>query len=464
MCKVTVYIPTHNYGRFVAQAVESVRKQTLEDWELIIINDGSTDETAEVLAPYEDHPRIRVIHQQNQGLAVTNNIALRLGRGEYIMRLDGDDYLDENLLLVLSNVLDTKPDIGLVYPDYYLVSADGEIIEQVRRKKIDEEVFLLDLPAHGACTMFRRDLLVEIGGYLEDFACQDGYELWLRFIRRHKPFNVNLPLFYYRQHAASLTRDQAKILETRRRIKEKFARECADRPRPTVLGVVLAGGAGACPEMHPLRPLAGQPMLAYTLSEACAAGLDRIVLSSDDPAILTLAEDFPPVEPLRRGEGRAAGNQAGALVRAVLQQLKKNEPGYRPDLAAVLYANTPLRKAQHISKAIDTYMIFDVDTVISIVEELAPCYQHRQFGLTPLNDPAGSVRLERRAIYKENGAIYLTGYDDALEGNLLGKRVGHITMLPAESVKINTPFDFWMVEQILLQKQREKNREGEPNA
>ncbi|MCP4374811.1 MAG: hypothetical protein GY794_01320, partial [bacterium] len=124
---------------------------------------------------------------------------------------------------------------------------------------------------------------------------------------------------------------------------------------------------------------------------------------------------------------------------------------YRPDVVAVLYANTPLRKAYHIDKAVNTMMIFDVDSVISIQEELAPCYQHRQFGLTPINDVSGSLRIERKAIYKDNGAVYLTKTETIESLSLLGKTVGHITMLPEESIKINSSFDFWLVQRIMEQ-------------
>ena len=129
-------------------------------------------------------------------MAVTNNVAIRLARGGYIMRLDADDFLDENCLGLLSNVLDTKPEVGLVYPDYYHVDEDGEVIELVRRKKIGEEVELLDLPAHGACTMIRRDVLLRLGSYSEKFSCQDGYDIWLKMVHSCHPYNVNLPLFY----------------------------------------------------------------------------------------------------------------------------------------------------------------------------------------------------------------------------------------------------------------------------
>ncbi len=224
MPRVTVYIPTHNYGRYLSQAIDSVIKQKFDGWELIVIDDGSTDNTADILKKFDGHPKIRILRQDRKGLTITNNIALRLSRGKYIMRLDADDYLDENALLVLSNILDTHPGVGLVYPDYYRVDVAGEIIDLERRKKIGEEVALLDLPAHGACTMIRKSCLMELGGYNEALPCQDGYDLWIRFINRFKPYNVNIPLFYYRQHSVSLTQDKRKILLARHRAKRDFVK------------------------------------------------------------------------------------------------------------------------------------------------------------------------------------------------------------------------------------------------
>ena len=99
--KTTVYITAYNYGKFIEKAIQSVLKQSTDDWELIIINDGSTDNTCDILKRYETHPKVRVVEQENKGLSVSNNIALRISNGEYLMRLDADDYLDENALLVL---------------------------------------------------------------------------------------------------------------------------------------------------------------------------------------------------------------------------------------------------------------------------------------------------------------------------------------------------------------------------
>lgn len=465
MAKVTVYIPTYNYAKYIANAIESVLYQTMQDWELIVINDGSTDNTNEILKKYENDARIRIIDQANKGLNITNNIALRLAEGKYIMRLDGDDYLDENILLILSNILDKKVDIGLVYPDYYQINENGEILEIVRRKKIEQEVKLLDLPAHGACTMFRRDLLLELGGYIEDFSCQDGYELWLRFVQKYKPFNVNLPLFYYRQHGKSLTRDQAKILNTRRQIKSKFVDKHFKGEKPKVLGVILAIGSPICPEMNPFIDIAGKPLIWYTLTEALKSkALDKIVISSENDKVLDYSKQFTGVLPLKRPKEYAkATTKTSNILTQIISEMKSLH-NYEPQVVAALYINTPLRKAYHIDKAVNTMMIFNVDSVISIQEELAPCYHHQEFGLTPINDVSSSIRIERKSIYKGNGAIYLGRVDSIKSERLLGKKVGHITMLPEESVKINGAFDLWLARKIMNERKDNSEKTIEARA
>src|SRR3990172_9559662 len=121
---VTVYILAFNFEKYIKKAIESAMGQTYKNWELIIINDGSTDGTSKIIDTYEPYEKITVVHQDNKGLTVSCNIALRLSRGKYIVRLDGDDYLDENALLVMVNHMEQHQDIGLVYPDYYLIDEE----------------------------------------------------------------------------------------------------------------------------------------------------------------------------------------------------------------------------------------------------------------------------------------------------------------------------------------------------
>ena len=218
---ITVYIANYNYGRFIKKAINSVLNQTFKNFELIIIDDGSKDKSKKIIKEFQKKKNIKIIFQKNKGLIVSNNIALRLSKAKYIMRLDSDDWLDPHALELMSNILERNKKIGLVFPDYYEVDRNSKIIEQVRRHNF-KKVKLLDQPAHGACTMIRKQNLIDIGGYDEEFNCQDGYYLWLRFTKKYLIRNVNLPLFYYRQHQGSLSQNSKQILFNRSKIIQKF--------------------------------------------------------------------------------------------------------------------------------------------------------------------------------------------------------------------------------------------------
>lgn len=449
MPKVTVYIPAYNYGRFLDAAIRSVLKQTMDDWELIVIDDGSTDNTPEILKPYRTHPKIRIFEQENKGLNITNNIALRIAEGEYLMRLDADDFLDENILLILSHVLNAKPGVGLVYPDYYHVDEDGEVTEIVRRQKIGEEVDLLDIPAHGACTMIRKEVLPEIGGYFEEFDRQDGWGMWLKFIERHHPYNVNLPLFYYRRHGEGLSKSQGLLLETRCKIKRRVVEEMNLPRKPRVLALVPVVVDAGFELENPFTQFMGKPLLGRTLEqimEACS--VDRTVVSSNDKDVLAYAERFEGVDGLLRPQ--APAKRTAMMEDTALHVLRTlEERGYVPDAVCVCSVDTPFRGGRHIDEAVDTMTIFDVDSVISITEDTSFFYHHGKKGLTPVNGSLQrTLRLERKALFRENGAIYLNRSDTILAGKFLGERIGHITMLPEESVRINSEYGFWLAEKI----------------
>jgi len=222
---ITVYITNFNYGKFIEQAIESVLDQTEKSFELIIIDDGSTDNSKEIIEKYKDVDNVRIVYQKNKGLNVTNNIALRAARGKYIIRLDADDYFVPNALELLLDKHENDNELGMVFPDYFIVDAQGEVLERQKRHDFDNEVSLFDQAAHGACTMIRVAFLKEVGGYDESFSCQDGYELWVKFTSQFKVTNINEPLFNYRKHGKNLTSNEDRILDTRATINSKYVKK-----------------------------------------------------------------------------------------------------------------------------------------------------------------------------------------------------------------------------------------------
>ena len=452
--KVTVYIPCHNYGRFLAQAVESVLEQSYEDWELIVIDDGSVDETAEIADRYATlHPdRIRILrHAPARGLQACANLALEAARGDYIMRLDADDYLDESAVLVLATYLDSHPDVALVYPDYTYVDEQGEILGVENRKKIGEEARLLDLPAHGACTMVRKRVLKSVGGYNENYDAQDGHELWLKVVHRFQVANVSTPLFYYRRHGDSVSRDQKRILAARERINRDLVERNSGKVKPRIVAVVPAKNTYEHLLNIVLTELAGCPLIDYTLDAARQVeGIETVYVATDDARVIDYCQEFTDViavmRPMKLSREQVTLSQV--LHHAVLQL--ENDCDIYPDILVLLSVHSPLRKPEHIRKAIDTLLLYNTDSVISVYEDYDLHFIHGRNGLEPLNrGMLRRVRLEREALYVDNGAIRVLWRDVVTETDLFGRKVGHIAMLLEESFQIKSPFDVWMIEQII---------------
>ena len=160
---VTVYITNHNYGGYIKESIESVLNQSFKNFELIIIDDGSKDNSKDIIQLYESNSKVKIIYQKNKGLTISNNIALKLSRGKYIIRLDADDFFHKDALKNLLSGFESEH-IGMVFGDWYEIDKIGDIIERKKRHNFKKDVTLYDQPAHGACTMFRKSFLNKING------------------------------------------------------------------------------------------------------------------------------------------------------------------------------------------------------------------------------------------------------------------------------------------------------------
>ena len=127
--KVSVYMPAYNCGKYIVAAVNSVLAQTFQDWELCICDDGSTDDTPNVLERhFKNEPRVRWCRQTNQGISAASNAAIQMTRGQYIAQLDSDDRFRETALAELVAFMEQQPEYGLVYSGFAMIDEANEII------------------------------------------------------------------------------------------------------------------------------------------------------------------------------------------------------------------------------------------------------------------------------------------------------------------------------------------------
>lgn len=436
---VTVYITNYNYGRYVETAIRSVLGQTFGDYELLVIDDGSTDGSRDVILGFEAHPRVRLIFQDNLGLNRTNNVALRAARGKYIMRLDADDYLDPNALLVLTSEMERDDSIAMVFPDFYYIDAAGTITGQERRHDFAKDVSLFDRPANGACTMFRVQALRSVSGYSELYECQDGYDIWLKLLGRYRIRNVNLPLFYYRRHSANLTGRDRLILDTRAEIKRAHA-AALGRPPLRALAVIAERGRRGDPASQALSPFGDRVVIDWTIDAALAvAAIERIVVSTPDEEIIdhVTARYGGRVDVQRRDIGLAVENVS--VDRTIEQAIAVGDPERRLDAYVALFAPFPLRSATTIETALNTMRIFDVDSVVGVVPESDIFFRHTGHGLELVGDSCqfDSLRLERDFVYRMSGGLQVVSAAFYRKHRQrMGGRIGHVVLDELASTRV----------------------------
>ena len=451
MKKVSIYTPTYNCAKYVEQAVDSVLKQTYQDFELIVVDDASTDSTWQILQKYKGNPKIKIIkNKKNIGFVRTAIKTINLSKGKYIMRLDADDYLDKNALMIMADVLDKHPEIGMVYPDYWEINEDGEIIDYFRKKKLGEEAELMDLPANGACTLMRKSCYKAIGGYRSDIRMQDKYDIWIKFTAKFKAHNVNLPLFYYRRHEDNISNNVKKILQTRRYIKEKFVQECGKK-LPKVLGIIPTRSKFYVYPDFPTRKLAGKPVIYYPIMAMNKASvINKAIFTTEDKDLAKKAKKYGMKTLLRPKEFADPGVGIELTVNHVLRHLEEKE-GYFPDVVAILFITSPLVNQNHIKEAINTLLIYDADSVVAVKEDKGYHHKHGKHGLEPLFEKR-LLRHEKDLLFEETGSLIVTRREFITDNNLFGKKISHITLTDDEAVYIDNKFKFWLAEQIIKNK------------
>ncbi|MBP1691228.1 MAG: glycosyl transferase, family 2, partial [Bacteroidetes bacterium] len=200
--RVSVVLATHNDAPYLPMAMESLLQQSFDDFECIIIDDASTDETARILQRYVD-PRIRLVrHETQRGLTYSLIEAVSLCRGEYIARMDGDDLALPTRFAQQVEFLDGHPDIGLVGTGFMYIDGQNNLLgaepvyatdEQIRLRLLTHNCF-----GHGT-VMFRRTILNDAGGYDPTYRYAQDYDLWLRIAERCGVANLQDRLYCWRQ-------------------------------------------------------------------------------------------------------------------------------------------------------------------------------------------------------------------------------------------------------------------------
>lgn len=229
---VTVIIPAYNRREFINQTVDSVLNQTYQNFELIVVDDGSDDGTYEKLEEYGDKITL-LTHEghQNKGQSESINYGLSRADGTYIIVLDSDDFWELNKLEVQVDYFEKNPDVGLIYTNGYCTNADGDVIYKYHSddhiERNDTNTVLLDcylaLPVN---SMVRKSVYDRVGFFNKEYRAAQDHDMLIRIAETTKLAYFPDFLFYYRRHSNSISH---KNLETRWRVGFKILEAAAKR-------------------------------------------------------------------------------------------------------------------------------------------------------------------------------------------------------------------------------------------
>lgn len=224
MPQVSVVIPAYNAMSYLPETLDSVLKQTFTDFEVLIVNDGSTDHISTWADGITD-ARVKLISQTNQGLPGARNTGIAHAQGEYIAFVDADDLWEPTKLEKQVDCFEKNPEVGLVYTWTALIDSSrkptGTTFNWSLEGKIWEQMLVADVVGNGSSAMVRRVCFNTAGKFDPSLTSVEDWDMWIR-IAAHYPFAVVKEyLTLYRQHPSSMSRDRQKILRNLHIVIEK---------------------------------------------------------------------------------------------------------------------------------------------------------------------------------------------------------------------------------------------------
>jgi len=231
MPEVSVIIPSYNSAKYLTDALDSVLSQTHRDFEVLVIDDGSTDDTQAVVRRYGDV--VRYIRQPNSGVAAARNRGIDESQGHYVAFLDADDTWQQNKLEVQVTALRKNPGYLACYTAFTVVDSNLRPLCITRNKsqgKTLEDLLLRGNVIGSICTVLcERSLFDAVGGFDRSLSQCADWDMWVRIAGRTQFLYVDLPLATYRQHGTNMSRDAGLLERDSLRVLEKgFGMSCLD--------------------------------------------------------------------------------------------------------------------------------------------------------------------------------------------------------------------------------------------
>lgn len=210
---ISVVITTFNYGIYLPVAIESVIKQSYPRFEILVIDDGSTDDTSSVII---DYPSVKYYYQANRGLSAARNTGILKSRGEYLVFLDADDWLEDNALYINAGQLKNRPELAFVSGNYFFLSPGNKQAKAVMAEVNDrhyEKLLESNYIGMHAAVMFQRWVIEEFH-YNENLKTCEDYDLYLKIARKYPVYHHQKFIATYNFHEKGLSHNYEAMIDS----------------------------------------------------------------------------------------------------------------------------------------------------------------------------------------------------------------------------------------------------------
>ena len=213
--KVSVIMSVYNDENLLQKSIKSILKQEYNDFEFLIVNDGSSDGTEKIIKSFGKDKIVLMKNEKNIGLTSSLNKAIKKSKGKYIARIDADDYSSSDRLYKQARYLDKRTEVGVVGSYFHFVDVHENIIRKVtppiRHKKICDRFVKSGCPIRHSSVMVRKSVLDDVGMYNEEFTQGQDNELWTRVAKKYKVANIPEFLCFARKRKDSITAKRPRI-------------------------------------------------------------------------------------------------------------------------------------------------------------------------------------------------------------------------------------------------------------
>jgi CMP-N-acetylneuraminic acid synthetase len=315
------------------------------------------------------------------------------------------------------------------------------------RHKLGVEDMAGHLAPHGACTMFSTRALKNVGGYSESVSAQDGWDLWYKLFNRIGAASLNIPIFYYRQHGESMSRDSKRLLDARSGIFKRISKGLEGDYGITCIAIIPVRESYPNFENVPYREFDGHSLLEKAILVAARSDkVNDVVVSSESQNVLDyskrLEDEGKVPKHLRLKRSTNTKMSRDIPIQSFMLEAGdyyENIKGFTPDVITFLNLHAVCRQTKHIDTVLNVLRITESDSVVSVQEEREPIFSHGENGLNLLNPGRfQDLTFDRERLYHFNGSIISTWWQVLKTHGVFGEKIGYVEMTSDESIQVKT--------------------------